>query len=190
MNLLKKRASGLSVIETLIARKLLSGKVLFPDGKLRRCNGFALLEGPGKRQIIGLANIVTNDGDQYYAEAAVGAPSWSVAGMRLGTGTAAPTKADTDVTTFLNGSGKAVDANYPMTNDTDPDNTGAGIDIVSWRVSFATTEGNGNNIAELALVDNITTPTKALTHALFAAAFNKTSSDTLKVFVNHTMNGV
>ena len=53
--------------------------------------------------------------------------------MRLGTGTTAPTKADTDVTTFLNGSGKAVDANYPMTNDTDPDNTGAGIDIVSWR---------------------------------------------------------
>ncbi len=190
MKRLRRRDTKLSVIERLVAMKLLAGKTLFPDGKLRRCNGFALLEGPGKRQIIGLANIVTNDGDQYYAEAAVGAPSWAVAGMRLGTNGAAVAKADIDVGTFLAGSGKAVDATYPMTNDTDPDNTGAGIKIVSWRVSFATTEGNGNAIAELALVDNIVTPTKALTHALFAATFTKTSSDTLKVFVNHAMNGV
>jgi len=191
MNLLNRRPLGLSVIEKMIALKLMGGKILFPDGRRRRCNGFALLEGPGKRRIIGLSNIVTNAGDQYYAEAAVGAPSWTVAGMRLGTGVAAATKADTDVTTFIAGSGKAVDASYPMTNDTDPDNAaGKGINIVSWRVSHATTEGNGNNIAELALVDNITTPTKALTHALFAALFNKTSSDTLKTFVNHTMNGV
>jgi len=191
MRILEGKSTNLSLIEKIMAFRLLAGKTLFPDGKLRRCNGFALLEGPGKRRIIGLANIVTNDGDQYYAEAAVGAPSWTVAGIRLGTGTAAATKTDTDVTTYLAGSGKAMDGTYPMTNDTDPDNAaGKGIDIVSWRVSHATTEGNGNNIAELALVDNIAAPTKALTHALFAATFNKTSSDTLKTFINHTMNGV
>jgi hypothetical protein len=47
-----------------------------------------------------------------------------------------------------------------------------------------------SGIIEGAIVDDRTTPTAALTHFLFAASFNKTSSDTLKVFVNHTMNGV
>lgn len=194
MKLLKRRPTCLSMLEKIIIFKLSMGKRLFPDGVSRRCNGYALLEGPGKRRIIGLANIVTNDGDQYYAEAAVGAPSWTVAGVRLGTSTTAPTKADMDVTTFLAGSGKAMDGTYPMTNDTDADNAaGKGIDVVSWRISFGTAEGNGTGINELALVDNIVTPTKALTHALFEVAdrpFNKTSSDTLKVFINHTMNGV
>jgi len=115
-------------------------------------------------------NIITDAGDQYYAEGAVGSPSWTVAGMRLGTGTTAPTKADTDVTTFLTGSGKAIDTGYPTTNDSDTDNTGG--------------------IAEGAIVDNLTTPTKALTHFLFSAPFDKTSNDTLKVIVNHTFNGV
>lgn len=135
-------------------------------------------------------NLVTDAGDQYYAESVVGTPSWTVGGMRLGTGTTAPTKTDTDVTTLLSGSEKAIDTGYPVTNDTDPDNTGAGVDVVTWRVSYGTAEANGTAIAEGAIVDNITTPTKALTHFLFSATFDKTSNDTLKVIVNHTFNGV
>lgn len=153
-------------------------------------NVLAVLCSKDKRFYIVGKNLVTNDGDQYYAEAAVGTPSWSVGGMRLGTGTTAPTKTDTDVTTFLTGSGKAIDTGYPVTNDSDPDNTGAGVDIVTWRVTYGTAEANGTGIAEGAIVDNISTPTKALTHFLFASAFDKTSNDTLKVIVNHTFNGV
>ena len=176
--------------ERLLVRGLMGKRMLFSDGKKHICNGYAVIEGAGKRRIIPLANIVTNDGDIYYATGAVGAPSWAVAGMRLGTGVTTPVKTATDLTTFLAGSGKAVDSTYPKVVDDDTDNTGDGVDVVSWRVNYATGEGNGTDIAELALVDNITTPTKALCHALFAAAFTKTSSDTLKVFVNHTMNGV
>lgn len=176
--------------ERLLVRGMMGKMMAFSDGREHACNGYAVLEGPAGRKIIPLANIVTNDGDIYYATAAVGSPSWAVAGMRLGTGVTTPVKANTDVTTFLAGSGKAVDATYPKVPDDDADNTGDGADVVSWRVSYGTAEGNGTNIAELALVDNITTPTKALAHALFAATFTKTSSDTLKVFVNHTMNGV
>ena len=135
-------------------------------------------------------NLVTDAGDQYYAESVVGTPSWTVGGMRLGTGTTAPTKTDTDVTTVLAGSEKAIDTGYPVTNDTDPDNTGAGVDVVTWRVSYGTAEANGTGIAEGAIVDDINTPTKALTHFLFSATFDKTSNDTLKVIVNHTFNGV
>ena len=76
-----------------------------------------------------------------------------------------------------------------MTNDSDGDNTGSGVDIVSWRYSYLTTEGNVSGIIEGAIVDDDTTPTGALTHFLFAASFNKTSSDTLKVFVNHEFAG-
>lgn len=160
-------------------------------------NVVAILENvkTGHKKIIHGLNIVTNDGDAYYAQMACAETpdddfDGASSGLRLGTGTTSPTKTDTDVTTFLSGSDHALDSGYEKTNDDDPDNTGAGVDIVTWRFSYATDEGNGTDIAEGAIVDNKTTPTAALTHFLFAAAFDKTSSDTLKVFVNHQFNGV
>lgn len=156
----------------------------------------AVLQHPasGEGIVIPGANIVTNDGDTYYAQSAAGeAPTddfdGASAGLRLGDNATTPTKSDTDVTNFLAGTGHAVDGTYPQTDDADADNTGAGVDIVTWRYSYATGEGNANGIAEGAIVDDITTPTAALTHFLFAASFNKTSSDTLKVFVNHEFAG-
>ena len=140
-------------------------------------------------------NIVTNDGDTYYAQSAAGETpdddfDAAASGLRLGDDNTSPTKTDTDVTAFLATSAHALDGTYPMTADTDGDNTGAGVDIVSWRYSYLTSEGNVVAIIEGAIVDDRTTPTAALTHFLFAGVFTKTSSDTLKVFVNHTMNGV
>jgi len=149
----------------------------------------------GHKRIIHGLNVITNDGDKYYAQSAVAeAPTddfdGASSGLRLGSDNTAPDKADDDVTTFLAGSGHALDATYPKTADPDGDNSGAGVDIVTWRFSYLTSEGNVDAIIEGAIVDDKTTPTKALTHFLFAASFNKTSSDTLKVFVNHTFNGV
>jgi len=168
--------------------------VLFSDGIERECNVVAILtHADGTETAILGANIVTDAGDRYYAEKACGQTpnkDFAAGGMRLGTGSTAPAKADADVTTFVAGSGKAVDATYPKTGDADTDNTGAGLDIVTWRVSYATTEANSAGINEGAVVDNITTPTAAHCHWLFAASFTKTSTDTLKVFVNHQFNGV
>lgn len=140
-------------------------------------------------------NIVTNDGDVYYAQSICAETptddfDGGSSGLRQGSAATTPTKTDTDVTTFLSGTGLALDGTYEQTNDSDGDNTGAGTDIVTWRYSYGTGDGNANGIAEGAIVDDITTPTAALTHFLYAASFNKTSSDTLKVFVNHTVNGV
>lgn len=140
-------------------------------------------------------NIVTNDGDTYYAQmVASEAPDddfdGTNSGLRLGSDNTSPTKSDTDVTTFLSGSAHALDGGYEKTDDDDSDNTGAGVDVVTWRYSYTISEGNVSSIIEGAIVDDRTTPTAALTHFLFAASFDKTSSDTLKVFVNHTMNGV
>ena len=135
-------------------------------------------------------NLVTNAGDQYYAEASVGSESWSVVGMRLGWDPASAdvAKADTDVNSFLTGTNQNLDAGYPMTDDSDGDNVSS-VDIVSWRVSYGSSAANVGSISEIALVDNIASPTKALCHAVFATAFAKTSDDTLKIFVNHEFLG-
>jgi hypothetical protein len=140
-------------------------------------------------------NIVTNDGDVYYAQMSVGETPTddfdaAGAGFRLGTDATAPTKTDINVTVEDSAGRKVTDPTYPQTNDGDGDNTGAGIDIVTWRVSYTTAEAIITGIQEGAIVDDRTTPTAALTHFLFAASFNKTGSDTLKVFVNHEMLGV
>lgn len=180
----------IDMIEKAKIKKLMGKKIRLVDGRESVCNVVAVLRNKNGKKYIPGANIVTNSGDLHYAErGAAETPTNSYVGFRLGTAATAPTKTDTDVTTFLTGSGKNLTATYPKTNDSDGDNTGAGTDVVSWAVSYTTAEANGTGIQELAIVDNITTPTVALTHALFAASFDKTSSDTLKVFVNHTMNG-
>lgn len=146
----------------------------------------------GAELIMPGVNIVTNDGDIYYAQMAAGETpddDFTAGGLRLGDDNTAPTKTDTDVTNFLVGSGHAVDATYPQTDDQDANNTGAGVDVVTWRFSYTTAEGNVSGIEEGAIVDNIVTPTAALTHFLFAAAFSKTNTDTLAVFVNHEFTG-
>ena len=176
-----------SVIEKLIANEEIQiiGRVI------------AVLENKktGYKKIIHGLNIITDKGDKYYAQAACAETPdddfiAAAAGVRLGNDNTEPAKGDGDVAAFLAGSAHALDAAYPKTNDDDPDNTGKGVDIVSWRFSYLTSEGNVNGVIEGAIVDDRTTPTGALSHFLFAAAFDKTASDTLKVFVNHTFNGV
>lgn len=156
--------------------------------------GFAVLTNvkTGEVRKIPIKNLITNDGDRRYATLGAEEPAYfSVAGARLGKGLNAPAKGDSDVQTFLAGSGKAIDGDYPKTDDDDGVNPGSpGVDVVTWRISYTTGEANGTDITEVALVDNISSPTKALCRALFDAAFDKTSNDTLKIFLNQTANGV
>lgn len=138
-------------------------------------------------------NIVTNEGDKYYAQRSCGETptiDFAAGGARLGTGSTTPGKTDADVHTFLSGSGHAKKTGYPKTNDDDAQNTDPAVDTITWIFEYATSEGNGAGINEGAIVDNITTPTAALNHFLFDAPFNKTSSDTFKLIVNHNFLGV
>ena len=148
-------------------------------------------------------NIVTNDGDLYYAQQAVetGTPTSDFGGssgrMELRTGSATPAKADvfTQVTTPIPTSIQPMTSGYPKVNDSDSDNTGAGTDIVTWQASWTTSDFNataiiGGCIHVAGGASGATTAgaTKLLTH-FSLTSFNKTSSDTLKIFVNHTFNG-
>lgn len=144
-------------------------------------------------------NIVTNDGDLFYAQQAVGeSPTSDFDGsdgrMELRTGSATPAKSDTynEVTTPVTASRKAIDSTYPKTNDGDSDNTGAGTDIVTWRTSWTTSDFSASAIIGGCIHVGGAAPTsstKLLTH-FSITSFDKTSSDTLKIFVNHTFNGV
>lgn len=184
-------------IKTVLFKKSFWKKIkqLVAVGEIKMVGrGFAVLtKANGDIEQIELVNIVTNEGDKYYAQMAMGETpdtDFTAGGLRLGTGTTAPAKTDSDVTTFISGSGKAVKSGYPKTADDDADNTGDGVDIATWTFEYLTSEANAVDIAEGAIVNNITTPTAALSHFLFATPFTKTSSDTLKVIVNHQFNGV
>ena len=144
-------------------------------------------------------NIVTNDGDLYYAQKSVGGTPTSDFGgsdgrMELRTGSATPAKAHvySDVTTPVTASRKIKDGAYPKTADDDSDNTGAGADIVTWRTSWTTSDFNATAIIGGCFHVGGASPasgSKLLTH-FSITSFNKTASDTLKIFVNHTFNGV
>ena len=158
----------------------------------------AILRHPqsGEELLVPGLNIVTNDGDVYYAQLAMSDSltddfQAAGAGLRLGSDNTTPTKTDTDVTTFLSGSDHVIDGSYPQSNDSDGDNTGAGTSVMTWTYSYLTSEGNVSSIIEGAISDVRAGPSTAvLTHFLFASVFSKTSSDTLKVIVNHTILGV
>jgi hypothetical protein len=153
----------------------------------------------GKKTWLYAKNIVTNDGDLFYAQQALAeTPTSDFDGangrMELRTGAATPAKADTyaEVTTPVTGSRKIIDSTYPMTNDADGDNTGSGTDIATWRTSWTTGDFTASAIIGGCIHIGGASPvsgTKVLSH-FSITSFNKTASDTLKIFVNHTFNGV
>jgi hypothetical protein len=156
------------------------------------------------------SNLVTNDGDIYYAKKAAGETpasneNFGASACVLQNPSSANTIAKTDayvqVTNPIVTSGavRGLTAGYPKTADADSDNTGASADAISYRFDWATNQidtSAGNPITGGAIYDvGQTSPvsaTKILTHWNFTspATFHKTSTDTLKLFVNHTFNGV
>ena len=138
-------------------------------------------------------NIITNDGDLYYAQKACGeTPTNIFANCVLGTGSVAAAKDDDyDDMTPISGSNKAKTAGYPKTDDDDEDNTGAGVDVATWKFEWAAGDFSESAIYEGCIT--IASPiagSKVLTRWVWGASFAKDSDTTLKLFVNHTMNGV
>jgi len=149
----------------------------------------------GEKKIIHGINIVTDKGDKYYAQSVCGEIpdddfDGANSGLRLGSDNTPPKKSDNDVTTFLAESAQALDAGYPKTNDNDLENSGKGVNIVSWRYSYGNDEGNVNGIIEGAIVDDRINPSGALTHFLFDEMFGKSFIVTMEVFVNAVFNGI
>ena len=161
-----------------------------------------------KKWIIGM-NEVTNDGEIGYAnqaaeEAAAANEDFFVTALSneqlanpaaqnaiLATDTF--TQFDNPGAAAIAGSNKNFDTAFPKRDDTDADNTGAGVDIVSFLTSYTTGDFNdsGVTIKNFSINDQNTPvgATKLLTHGQITA-FNKTATDTLKFFINHEMRRI
>lgn len=149
----------------------------------------------GEQKIIPGVNIVTDEGDKYYAQKAAGeAATNAFDQMELGDNTsAAPGKTSTTSSiTLIASSAQTVKSTYPKTNDTgDADNTGDGVDVVTWTFEWTAASFSHAGITDgIISVSGHGAGAPVLTHFEFAASFAKTTSDTLKVIVNHTFTGV
>ena len=148
-----------------------------------------------------------SDGILFHHDGSTTVSSSTVYGaMVLRNGSATPAQGHdySDVTGSLDASSpsgnnttKVLRTNYPRHNDNDSDNTGGANDQVTWSYEWATGDFNTTSINDLTggcIVDRATAATagvnaKLLTTFSFASAFEKTASDTLKIFVNHTFEG-
>jgi len=160
----------------------------------RHRNVFAVLHRPSGLLVIPASNIVTDLGDQYYAEQGAGETptNFGTPIMELATAGTPGKTADRSDFTVVTATQKAIDGSYPQTDDGDADNSGTtGIDVVTWRTSWTQGDFTQAGITHGTITN--TSPGASeplLTGYAFAASFDKTADDTLKVFVNHEMLGV
>jgi len=152
---------------------------------LRRDDGFT--------KIVWGHNIVTNEGDKYYAQKACGeSPTNNFNSCYLATaGPATPAKTDDyDDFTVVSGSEKAVSSGYPKTNDDDSDNTGAGVDIVTWKFFYAASDGPFTSITHSFIsVASAGSGSPILNSYKWSSSWDKDSSTTCTIFFNHEMSG-
>ena len=145
------------------------------------------------KSIVKGTNIVGNVGDIYYAEMGCSeGPTNAFANCFLGTSVVAESKDDdwSDLT-FIASSEKAPTATYPMTDDQDADNSGKAVDSITYKYEWTAGDFNDAAIGCGAIAVAAASGTDPiLTRWKFAAAFPKTASDTLKLYVNHNMLGV
>lgn len=166
----------------------------FPDLGLvvpRHNNVLAVLATPEGKRLIPAANIVTDNGDIYYAELGAAEATTETFNRQVMATAGTPGKTATRSSfTEVAASIKAFDGTYPKTNDGDGDNTGAGIDIVTYLTSWTKADFNQTGITHgLIAGDSPVSNDPILTGYAFPASFDKTADDTLKVFVNHQMDG-
>jgi hypothetical protein len=135
-----------------------------------------------------LPNIVTQVGDQYYAERAAlasGAPP-KVTGMQLGTGSTTPTK--TGAAAAL---GTLVAASLVAVAGDPTSGLQGSVRRLAYSASWAAGVATANNIQEVVLVNQSTgTQTAApaastIARALIAPIVNKGAQDTLAIVWNH-----
>ena len=144
-------------------------------------------------------NLVTNDGEIFYAKQGAGetpSANENFQSGRFEIGTTAYTEAETDTfnqfdvsgTSKINGSRQTFTSGYPKTNDTgDTDNTGDSTQAVSYAVNYTAASWNDTDVEQGCIHDNATPTTTTKLLCVFSfTSFAKTSSDTLKIFVNHT----
>jgi len=150
-------------------------------------------EKTGARGIIPGRNIVTDEGDKYYAQKACGeTPDNDFNSLYLATAGPDPVGKSDNYGSFTvaSGSEKAVATGYPKTNDSDSDNEGAGVDVITWLFQYATSDGPFSAITHSFIsVASASGTDPILNSYKWASSWNKDDSTSCKIFANHTENG-
>ncbi len=141
------------------------------------------------------ANLVGDAGDIFYAQlGASETPTNDFKMHELGSAAQTPavTKADDrgDLKNQIASTQKNSAATYPLSNDTDTDNTGAAADVTTWLVSYTTGDFNDTDITGGIITNTGPGTSEPILTRYILTTFKKTATDTLKIFVNHTANGV
>lgn len=174
------------------------GGLWFPELDIllpKNMNILAVLSTFEGKTLIPAHNIVTQAGDQWYAEKACGqTPAngfnrHAMASARTSVWAKTGSASQYGNATVIAGSSQANDGTYPRTADPDTDNTGAGADIVTHRVSYTAAAFNGTIVAGLFHDSAQTVAASPLLTGYDFTSFTKASTDTLKVFVNHDVTG-
>ena len=155
-------------------------------------NVFAVLGTERGKFLIPGSNIVTDAGDLHYAQRATSESLTNAFDVGELASAGTPAKgADRSAFTMIGSTEKAHTSTYPKRNDDDADNTGAGVDIVTFLQTYGKADFSAAPITH-GIITNSTPGASEpiLTGYAFGAAFGKTTNDTLKVFQNHQMNGV
>ena len=158
----------------------------------RHRNVLAVLGTPRGKLLFAASNIVTNDGDVHYAQKIPAeSPTNAFTTHELASAGTPGKAANRSSFTEIASTQKVDAATYPKSNDADPDNTGAGTDVVTHLASYSKADFSATGITH-GMKTNATPGASEplLTGYAFAASFDKTANDTLKVFVNHKQNGV
>lgn len=155
-----------------------------PDGKLKQAEPFA--------------NIITNNGDTYYATrgvAGIGTPNIAqptlMVRMKLGTGVTAPSKAagtNEVIQTYITGSNQIFDTTHP-TVSTASANSGS---VAAYKVTWAAGTATNGAITEATITSHTADSQGAATDTISRVVFtavNKGSLDTLAITWNHKFLG-
>lgn len=138
-------------------------------------------------------NVVTQVGDQYYAERAAGiaSPPAQVTGMKLGTGSTATAKtgAGAALVTYLSNSHQAIDGTFPTST------LSGSSRRITWRSTWAAGKATtASAITEVALVndalaDATSTAANTVARALVTGVGSKGAGDTLTITWTHDLLG-
>ena len=162
------------------------------------CDAFVILTNheTGEVKVIPGRNLVTNAGDQWYAESACGqTPTVDHDSLYLATACSEaggnPTKTSNySHFTVHAGSEKHATAAYPQCPDPDTDNTGDGVDIVSWKFEYTTADGPFVDITHSFISDTGASGSDPILNGYkWAAAWSKDAATSAKIFANHEMLG-
>ena len=148
-------------------------------------------------------NLLVDTGELYYTKRIAQespSPDFSTDGrLELNNPASADTPAAGDtydeILTPIVASRKVIDATYPTRDDQDSNNPGAGTNVFTWRVTYTGADfdtESANNVTGGGIHEQASPigSSPLLNHFNFITPFEKLSTSTLVVWINHTLVGV